>query len=108
MIKFKRLFDSSLIRNQLKYGALYQQQRCLKRNLKDDSNLEKQVLNFTELKNRKVIKVSGRDAFSYMQMLITNNLQQNANCLNCYMTNPLSQILCDLLIYKIKGKFVFE
>lgn len=65
------------------------------------------TLNFSELTNRKVLQVSGKDAFSYIQMLTTNNLQQTFNCLNSYMTTPNSKILADLLIYKIKGD-VFE
>ena len=65
------------------------------------------TLNFSELTSRKVLQVSGKDAFSYIQMLTTNNLQQTFNCLNSYMTTPNSKILCDLLIYKVKGD-VFE
>lgn len=60
-------------------------------------------LNFTELSNRKVLKVSGKDAFSYIQMMTTNNLQKSFNCSSSFMTNPNSKILCDFLIYKIKG-----
>ena len=90
--------------NQFSY-QLSIQFKCLQiRHLNYDSST---TLNFSELTNRKVLKVSGKDAFSYIQMMTTNNLQQTFNCLNSYLTTPNANILADLLIYKIKGD-VFE
>lgn len=98
-----KLFDGNLFGNQLKSRASsswFGQQRNVGR---ESNEYNKSTLNLTELKNRKLIKVSGRDAFSYIQLLTTNNIQQNSNCLNSYMITPNSRLLADLLIYKIKG-----
>ena len=92
MISIKRSFKDYLKLNRLI--------RQLNRYSTESSG---QTLNFTQLTNRKVLKVSGKDAFSYIQLMTTNNLQQKFNCLNSFMTTPNSKILCDLLIYKIKG-----
>lgn len=110
MMNFFKLIRIPLIKsrqqiqlNDIQFKSLNNINIQVRRFHNDRTNETKPIHNFTELTNRKVLKVKGKDAFSYIQMLTTNNLQQNFNCLNSYLVNPTSKILCDLLIYKVKG-----
>jgi len=67
-----------------------------------------------KLTNKKLIRVSGRESFIYLQSLISNDMRHLLNgeevprrsCIYAFMLSDLGRVLCDLIIYR--GKLLSE
>lgn len=73
-----------------------------------------------KLTNKKLIRVSGRESFIYLQSLVSNDLRHlldgedvpQRSCVYAFMLSALGKVLCDLFVYKGKllsdGELILE
>lgn len=55
------------------------------------------------LSNRSMLQVTGRDTFSFIQTLITNDLQTQKQSVASLLVNENGRILCDLIVHRVSG-----
>lgn len=56
-----------------------------------------------KLSNRGLLQLSGKDCFSYLQTLVTNDLRSNSSAIYTSFLNIIGKVLMDFIVYKQSG-----